>query len=254
MAEICSGNIVAIVQARMASSRLPGKVLKEISGKPMLEYLLERLGRAKTIDQIVVATSDTEADLPVVEYCRARGTECFTGSENNVLERFYQAATHFDARVVVRICGDSPLIDPDMTDELVHEFLQDNGKLDYLTNTLHQTCPLGTNTEVFSYEALKRAHAGADTAYQKEHVTPFFYQHPDDFRIREKHYRPDTSAYRLTVDTPDDFRLVETVISNLEPLDPEMPLNRILAFLDNNPELQKINKHVRQNRIHYSNE
>jgi spore coat polysaccharide biosynthesis protein SpsF len=241
--------VVAVVQARMGSTRLPGKVLKLIAGKPLLGYLLERLERAVSLDAIIVATSESDEDLPLAKYCHEHGIDCFRGSETNVLERFYKTAQFHHAEVVVRICGDSPLVDPEMVDELVNEFNCDDEQLDYLTNTLHQTCPLGTNIEVFSFSALAKAFAEAGTEYQQEHVTPYFYQNPKSFRIRQKHYHPDNSNYRLTVDTPEDFVLIETIIKALAGDDPKMPIKHILTFLDSNPELNKINESVQQNRI-----
>jgi spore coat polysaccharide biosynthesis protein SpsF len=246
--------VVAVVQARMGSTRLPGKVLKLIAGKPLLGYLLERLERAVSLDAIVVATSESDADLPLAKYCHEQGIACFRGSETNVLERFYKTAQFHLAKVVVRICGDSPLVDPEMVDELVNEFNSDVAQLDYLTNTLNQTCPLGTNIEVFSFIALAKAFAEADTKYQQEHVTPYFYQNPGVFRIREKHYEPDNSRFRLTVDTPEDLSLIENIITAMAGRNPDMPLQSILAFLEANPDLLKINEHVQQNRIVYTND
>lgn len=241
-----TARVVAIVQARMGSTRLPGKVLKLALGKPLLEYLVERLRRAREIDALVIATSTHRADDAIEEYCRRQGVACFRGSEDDVLARYMDAATEFAADVIVRISADSPLIDPNVVDELVNEFLAASPACDYLSNTINQTYPPGMNAEVFSYQALREAHCEATLSYDREHVTPFLYHNRDRFAVCEKHHEPDLSGLRLTVDVPEDIELVTAILERLYALNPEFTLSDIARLFEREPELRNINTHVRQ--------
>lgn len=240
------GRIVAVVQARMQSTRLPGKVLKEILGQPLIGYLIQRLERSQWIDQLVIATSTEPADDVIAQYCQYHGIAFFRGSEVNVLARYFDSARAYNADFVVRVCADSPLIDPALVDELLEEFLQAQPECDYLSNTINQSCPLGMNAEVFTFQALEQANAKANHPYDREHVTPYLYHHPELFSIREKHYSPDLGSVRLTVDTPEDFELVRLILEGLLVAKKEFGLPDIMEFLYEHPDLMKINAQIQQ--------
>lgn len=240
------GRTVAVVQARMRSTRLPGKVLKEILEQPLIGYLIQRLERSQRIDELVIATSTEPADDVIAQYCQHNGIAFFRGSEVDVLLRYFDSAKAYNADFVVRICADSPLIDPALVDELLKEFLQAKPECDYLSNTINQSCPLGMNVEVFTFQALERANAKANHPYDREHVTPYLYRHPELFSICQKHYSPDLSSVRLTVDTPEDFELVRLILEGLGVAKKEFGLPEIMKFLYEHPELMKINAHIQQ--------
>lgn len=240
------GRTVAVVQARMQSTRLPGKVLKEILEQPLIGYLIQRLKRSQRIDQIVIATSTEPADDLIAQYCQHHAVAFFRGSEVDVLARYFDSAKAYNADFIVRVCADSPLIDPVLVDELVEEFLQAQPECDYLSNTINQSCPLGMNAEVFTFQALEQANAKANHPYDREHVTPYLYRHPELFQISEKHYSPDLGSVRLTVDTPEDFELVRLILEGLLVARKEFGLPEIMEFLYEHPELMKINAHIQQ--------
>lgn len=241
--------VVAIVQARMGSTRLPGKVLKEVLGKPLLGFLVERIRRSRLISELVIATSTENSDDIIADYCAKQGIAVYRGSEADVLSRYAEAAAEYKADYIVRICADSPLIDPGMIDEIIQEFLDKYPSCDYLSNTLKQTCPLGMNTEIFSFQALQTAHLKARLPYEREHVTPYIYSNPQLFSICQKHYQPDLSNFRLTVDMPEDFELVRTILEQLYLAKPGFSLSDVIAMLKEYPELYKINLHIQQTQI-----
>ncbi len=173
--------IVAIVQARMGSTRLPGKALKDLHGRTMLARVVRRALRSALIDKLVVATTEKKADDVIVSECDSLGISCFRGSEDDVLDRYYQAARAFSADLIVRITSDCPLIDPEIIDRVVQAFL-DNCP-DYASNTIESTYPRGLDVEVFAFDALKKAWCEASMDFQHVHVTPYIYLHPDQFRI-----------------------------------------------------------------------
>jgi spore coat polysaccharide biosynthesis protein SpsF len=231
----------------MQSTRLPGKVLKALLGRPMLDYVVERLRRCRLLDDLVIATSLMPADNAIADYCGSKSIRFHRGSESDVLNRYFEAALICEADFIVRVCADSPLIDPDLVDELIDEFL-DGPSCDYLSNTINQSCPFGMNTEVFTFESLKLAERYAVTRYEREHVTPYIYRHQGLFTVHEKHYQPDLSNYRLTVDTPEDFELVQQICERLSSGNAAFGLREIVGILKANPELMDINAHVMQTR------
>ena len=238
--------VVAIVQARMDSSRLPGKVLKEILDKSLLEYLIERIEKSTLLDEIIIATSHKSCDDIIQKFCNEKYIKCFRGSENDVLSRFYEAATESKADYIIRICADSPVIDFSLIDELISEFTEKSHNCDYLSNTINQTYPLGMNVEIFTSQALKKAYINAKTLYEREHVTPYIYSHPKQFSIGQKHLDKDMSFLRLTVDEQKDFELIKYIIEELYPTNPNYTLSDILNLYDKNPEIFKINSNVKQ--------
>ena len=195
------GRVVAIVQARLGSTRLPGKVMREVAGKPLIGHMLDRLDRCKLLDQVVVATPDEDREL--IDYVEGRGEAVYQGHESDVLSRYLGAAREHEAEVVVRLTADCPLIDPVLVDRVVEFFL--TGSFDYASNTLERGFPRGMDVEVVSIEALERADLETSDPEEREHVTLYLYRHPD--RFRTGHFE-----LRLTVDTPADFALVEKLL------------------------------------------
>jgi glutamate-1-semialdehyde-2,1-aminomutase len=228
---------VAIVQARMGSSRLPGKVLADIEGRPMLWRVAGRAGRARLVDEVVVATSDTPADDPVADFCRREGFACFRGSEGDVLDRFYRAAEAFGADVVVRLTADCPLIDPEVIDKVVGVY--EAGGYDYVANTLRSTYPDGLDVEVFSFEALARAWREAALETQREHVTPYI-RASGNFRVGGVKNEADLSRrrHRWTVDGPADLRFVREIYGRLGG-DGNFLMEDVLRLLAEHPELRQ---------------
>lgn len=244
-----SKRVVAIIQARMNSERLPGKVLKKILNKPLLFYLTERIKRCKMIDEIIVATSKADQDDLIISFCEENDVKYFRGSENDVLLRFKEAASENNANVVVRICADSPLIDHRIIDQSIYKFLDNENNCDYLSNTIDQSYPLGMNVEVFSMDSLIKANQKALSKYEREHVTPYIYQNNQKFKILEKHYKKNLSHLRLTVDEKEDFDLIKIIIKSLYPKKNDFTLEEIIYFLSTNKKLIQINQHVKQKII-----
>jgi spore coat polysaccharide biosynthesis protein SpsF len=239
-------NVVAIVQARMDSTRLPGKVLLDLGGWTMLARVVRRTSRASRVDGVVVATSTSASDDPVVEQCRALGVAWYRGSQEDVLDRYYEAAVAHRADVVVRITSDCPLIDPEVIDLVVGAFL--DIEPDYASNTVYRTYPRGLDTEVVSFAALKRAWREALVPYQRIHVTPYFYQNPEIFAICPVIQREDLSGGRWTVDTPQDLELLRAIYDRLGP-DDAFSWRDVYRLLCDQPHLAELNGNVRQKRL-----
>jgi spore coat polysaccharide biosynthesis protein SpsF len=218
--------VLAIVQARMSSMRLPGKVLMPILDRPMLWRQLERLGQATRIDRLVLATSDQSEDQPLVEMSREFGVDCYTGSLNDVLDRFYQAARRFQTDHVVRLTGDCPLIDAAVVDRAIEYHLA--GGYDYVSNVHPPTYPDGLDVEVMRFEGLKQAWRESELPSQREHVTPFVYT--------------DLSQLRWTVDEPADFEFVTRIYESLHPDDPQFSTAAVLDLLQARPDLSELNR------------
>jgi spore coat polysaccharide biosynthesis protein SpsF len=234
---------LAIIQARMSSSRLPGKVLKPILGRPMLAHHLERLQRGKHIDKLLVATSQEADDTPIANLCLDLGVDCFRGSLEDVLDRFYHAALPYLPDTVVRLTGDCPLADPEIIDRAIEYF--NAHECDYISNTLDRTFPIGLDVEVFRFESLQKAWQEATLPSEREHVTPFLYNHPDRFTIGQMTTTPDMSTHRWTVDEPEDFEFVSAVYEALYARNPHFGADAILTLLEERPELLKINYHIK---------
>jgi spore coat polysaccharide biosynthesis protein SpsF len=237
--------VVAIIQARMGSTRLPGKVLAEIHGRPMLWRVVERARRAESLDETIVATTTQPADDAIVALCREQGVGCFRGSEADVLDRYHRAAAQYRAEVVVRITSDCPLIDPCIVDQVVHSFVK--GGFDYASNGLVRSYPRGLDVEVMTFAALQRAHAGARQAYQRAHVTPYLYENPQQFRLLSVTADRDYSAYRWTVDTPEDMALVRAVYDHLA--GEVGSFDQVVRLMEREPELAEMNGSVPQKAL-----
>ncbi len=237
--------IVGIVQARMGSTRLPGKVLLQIASEPMLARVVARLSSATHLNHIVVATSIRIEDDPIAEMCRERGVDCYRGHPTDLLDRYFQAAAERQAEVVVRITGDCPLIDPDLVDELIRIFLRADPPLDFAANRLpgDRTYPIGLDTEVCTFDALQRAWREAVQPYQREHVMPYLYEEPDRFRTLLVHAKRDLSGYRWTVDAPEDLEFVREVYAWFSPRT-DFSWLEVLDLVQDHPELAAINAAV----------
>jgi spore coat polysaccharide biosynthesis protein SpsF len=211
-------NIVAIIQARCGSARLPGKVLMDIAGRPMFSRVVERTRQARMLTDVVLATSTEQRDEPLATLAARLGVPCFRGSEVDVLGRFVGAAEAFNADLVVRLCADCPLLDGAVIDRIVRVF-QDSKGIDYASNNLERTYPLGLDAEVFTRDALVRAHLEARLPYEREHVTPYIYKHPELFSLRSVIHSSDLSAYRLTVDEQADLEVIRQIYRHFQDLD-----------------------------------
>ena len=240
-----SGSTIAIVQARMGSTRLPGKVLADLCGAPLLQRQLERVRRATSLDRVVVATSTDETDLPIAELCESLDVPCFRGDLNNVLARFLGAISEFNPEVVVRITADCPLISPSVIDSIVHSFFESD--CDYLSNTLDPTFPDGVDVEVVRVRAL-RALARLDTdIHEREHVTLGIYRRPEQFVVRNFTGDPDLSNLRWTVDSPEDLEFVRWVYTKLFCTNPKFDLAEILELLGENIDKSRTDSDSRRN-------
>lgn len=241
--------VVAITQARMTSTRLPGKVMKIVAGKSLLAHHVERVARAHTIDAVVVATTTNSTDDVIAAWCATEGVACHRGPEDDVLRRYVGAARAHRADVVVRVTSDCPLIDPEVIDRTVSRFIERAGELDYASNRLVQTYPRGLDTEVLSARALFDADREAVEPADREHVTLFVWRQPNRFRLLNVSSGGDYSQHRWTVDTPEDFELVRRMIEDLCPTNPEFGWRDCLACLDRNPDWFALNAHVRQKEL-----
>ena len=234
--------VIAVLQARMSSSRLPGKVLKPLQGSPMLLHQIRRVQRARLLDGLVVATSDRDDDTPIESLCRDNDIPCFRGPLDNVLERFYQAAKAHKARTIVRLTGDCPLADPEKIDDLIAQFI--GQEADYAINCIPPQLPHGLDAEVFSFDCLKEARAHARLPSELEHVTPYMRKPESGFKLTHTQY-PDTHAHhRWCVDEPEDFQLVQAVYDALYPENPRFTTRDILNLLEQQPEIPAINAHI----------
>lgn len=237
-------NCSIVVQARMTSSRLPGKILKEVLGKPLLEYQIERLRKVKRADQIVIATTDLPSDDPVFALSERLSVLCFRGPEDDVLGRYYGAIETYPSKIVVRSTADCPLIDPNIVDAVIG--LYQDGGYDYASNTLTRSFPRGLDCEVFSRKMLETALREGKKIYEREHVTPYFYQHPELYRLGCLKNSEDQSHHRWTVDTAEDFELISKLIAALYPTNPDFRMRDVLALFKIHPDWIKINAHVEQ--------
>ncbi len=230
----------------MGSHRLPGKVLREIAGRPMLAWVVERAGLADTLDEVVVATTTDPSDDPVARMCAARGYPCYRGSAQDVLDRYYQSAHAYEASVVVRLTGDCPLIDPGVIDRTVRAFLE--AGVDFAANRLpppwKRTYPIGLDTEVCTIHALSRAWREAHHPHQREHVMPYLYEEPGRFQVLVVESEGDYGDLRWAVDTPEDLDLVRQIFALLKS-QPDFTWEHVLALFERQPELLQVNAGVR---------
>jgi spore coat polysaccharide biosynthesis protein SpsF len=235
------------VQARMGSTRLPGKVLKPILGKPMLAFLIERLKQVKEADALAILTTNDPADDVIVDFCKQIGVLCYRGSQEDVLARYYAVALQRHPDAIVRITADCPLIDPDVVDLVIRTYR--NLNYDYISNSFVTTYPRGLDTEIFSFKALERAFFEAHDPAEREHVTPYLYRHPEKFSLKNMASPQHFGHHRWTVDTPEDFLLIRYIFEHLYPTQPNFRLKDVLALLQAHPEWVKINSHIQQKTL-----
>lgn len=235
--------IIAIIQARMNSSRLPKKVLADICGVPMLLRVVERVKKARYVKQLVVATSLNSDDDDIQNLCNAFGIACFRGDLHDVLDRYYSAAMHYGADVVVRVTADCPLIDPLVIDHVIKVFLSDFS--DYTSNTIQCTYPDGLDTEVFCIGSLERAWREARLSSEREHVTPYIYKHPELFKLKNVEHTIDLSTLRWTVDEARDLDFVRAVYKRMNAS--EFTLNDVLKLVERHPEMATMNHGIMRN-------
>jgi spore coat polysaccharide biosynthesis protein SpsF len=241
-----SRKVVAIVQARMGSTRLPGKVLMDVGGKTTLVRVTDRLSRAQQISQIVIATTTSPADDALVNQAQENDLACCRGSEEDVLSRYFKAAEEFRADVIVRITSDCPLIDSEVVDRIIIEALA--SQADFASNCIERSYPRGLDTEVFTMDALRRAHEISDQPHQREHVTPVFYDRPDLFRVHSVTSDQNLSRYRWTLDTPEDLELIRAIYSRFDHRD-DFGWREVINLMEEHPEHTEINSHVIQKAV-----
>ena len=236
----------------MTSTRLPGKIMKEVMGKSLLEYQIERMKRVKSADEIVIATTWGDADRVIVDYCDRLSIHYFRGSEQDVLSRYYEAAKASDADVVVRLTSDCPLIDPSIVERVLKYYSDHSAEYDYVSNCLIRTYPRGMDTEVFPVRVLEEGYREATDPQDREHVTSFFYRHAQRYRLSNVAYSRDCSRHRWTVDTEKDFLLIKQILEILYPEKPNFSMEDVLDLIDRDPSLFSINAHVEQKELNYS--
>lgn len=237
--------IISIIQARISSTRLPNKVLLNLEGKTVLEHVVSRVAQAQRVSGVVVATTIKKEDLAIVKMCAGLGYSVFCGSENDVLDRFYQAARLFEADHLVRITADCPMMDPALIDQVVRLHL-DAGS-DYTSNILEETFPDGEDIEVFTFKALKTAWERADLTSEREHVTPFIQKHGDLFKLTNLKSPHNLGGKRWTIDNDEDYEFLKIVFGALYPQNPFFGMDDVLRVLEQHPEWERINTHVARN-------
>lgn len=265
MGKIMKQKVVAIIQGRMSSSRLPGKILADIAGQPMLQRVFMRTSRSVTVSQTVFATTTDPSDDPVAEYCEFSGIPFTRGSLFDVLDRYYQTAKQAKADVVVRITADCPVIDPALIDDVVTTLLEDD--YDFVCNRLpppyHRTYPIGLDVEACTFKALEQAWKEANEPHHREHVMPYLYEgveltsvsrqlqtgiSPRGFRIALLNHTTDFGDYRWTVDTPEDLEFIRQVYARFDGRD-DFSWKEVLDLVHNEPELMKINAGVKHKTL-----
>lgn len=242
--------VLAIIQARMGSTRLPGKVMKEVLGKPLLEYQIERIKRSRFINHIIIATTMKEHEQPIINLCTRLSVDFYRGSEDDVLSRYFEAANYYKGEVIIRLTSDCPLIDPHTIDTIISKYLENPNQYDYVSNTLNRTYPRGFDVEVFSMKALTQAYNDAVHAADREHVTPYIYHHPNKFKLANVNHSNNLSSYRLTVDTKADLDLITRIITTLYSHNNiQFRLEDIVQLLQENQDWSLINAHIEQKKL-----
>lgn len=243
------GHIVATIEARMTSTRLPGKVLMPSLGRPMLELMIERVRRAPSLQGIVVCTTTNATDDPVVALCEKLGVGHWRGSEDDVLQRVLDGAKAHKVDTIVELTGDCPLIDPVLIENVIAAYRDSD--VDYCANQLERCYPIGMDTQVFSTAVLDDVNRRTREADDHEHVSLYIYRHPELYGLKHvpaaaEHHFP---KMRLTLDTPEDYRLIDAVFTKLYPANPAFTLTDILALFEREPGLLDLNAHIKQKTV-----
>jgi spore coat polysaccharide biosynthesis protein SpsF len=239
--------IVAIIQARMGSTRLPGKVLKDLAGATVLARVVARVRRCRQVGQVVIATTREPEDEAIVDECRRLSVRVFRGEVHDVLDRYYQAAKEEKAEAIVRITSDCPLIEPEITDATIRGFL--DSRPDYASNVLERTYPRGLDTEIMTWDALSRSWREAKQPHQREHVTPYIYENASQFTLLSIKGDIDYSSHRWTLDQPEDLAFLRAVYERMGD-DGGFSWRDVLALLEREPGLIELNRHVSQKALH----
>jgi spore coat polysaccharide biosynthesis protein SpsF len=237
--------LTAIIQARMGSTRLPGKSMMPVENQPILGWIINRTKRAKNVDEVVVATTNLPEDDVIEAFCQKEGIFCFRGSSDNVLERYFQAAQERHVDIVVRITADCPFIDPKIIDLVIDRY--HSTPCDYASNSLERTFARGMDTEVFSFASLKMAYEQAKKAEEREHVTLFIYRHKELFRLANVSAKENHGDLRLTVDTPEDLQLIRRIAKEFA--SDQFSYEEILELLTKHPSWLAINAHIQQKTV-----
>ncbi len=237
--------IECIIQARMGSSRLPGKTLMKLDEtKTTLDFVINQLSFSKLIDRIVIATTSLDEDNVIEEKAKELGIDCFRGSKNDVLDRYYRCAKQFEMKTIVRITADCPIIDPTIVDKVIEQF--HSGDYDYATNTIVRTYPVGTDIEIFSFQSLERSWEEAKLSSEREHVTPFLRERKSKFKIKNVENGENTSHLRWTLDMKEDLILIREIVSKVKKR--PILMNDVLELFSKEPELISINEHLAKSR------
>jgi spore coat polysaccharide biosynthesis protein SpsF len=232
----------------MGSARLPGKVLMDLAGEPMLSRVVHRTARATTLTSIVVATTKLDSEQPIVDLCHENGWECFRGSELDLLDRYHQASIEYQADVIVRITSDCPLMDPEVVDLVVGDFLN-YGSLDYISNSRvpPASFPVGMDVEVMNASTLERAWKEDDDSSFREHVTPYIYRHPELFNLRTVVNDVDYSSFRWTIDTPEDLEFIRRIYGHFG--HDRFSWREVVELVGKNSSWMDINQDVQQKSV-----
>ena len=232
--------ITAIIQARLNSSRLNKKILLKIENKNLLEHLFSQLSYSTHIDKKIIATTINKIDDEIENFAKLQNITFFRGNPLNVLDRYYRCAKFFNLETIVRISGDAPLIDPSIVDKTIEYYKKNN--FDYVSNFFNRSYPIGTEIEIFSFKTLEKCWMNAKKSSEKEHVTPFIYNHPELFKIGHIEYKKNISHLHWTVDQIEDFKFIELIFKKIKKR--PILMDDILELLENEPELLEINKNI----------
>lgn len=233
--------IAAIIQARIGSSRLPGKIMLNVCGKPLLEHLIHRIKNSKKLDKIIIATTTNKEDNEVVDFCSSRNIAFFRGSQNDVLSRYYETAKFFSVDTIVRLTADTPLLDSQTIDKTIQVYEENN--FDFVSNSspLPRTYPDGFNVEIFSFEVLEKIHKDAINPSDREHVTTYITMQPKKFNVYRVDYFKDLSKYRFNLDYKEDYQLIKCIFEEFYESKPDFLLEDVINWLDKHPEILKLN-------------
>jgi len=245
MVDLQKKTVVAVIQARMGSSRLPNKTLVNLAGKPLLGHVIERLQWCKRIDDIIVATTINSQDNAIFEYCRNFYIKTFRGNETNVLDRYYCTAFENDLSIIVRITADDPIKEPIVIDRAIEELLKES--FDYVSNTLNPTFPEGLDVEVFTFEALEKAWQEAKLQSELEHVTPYIWKNPKKFKVKNIENDIDLSGHRWTIDTAEDLNFIRKIYERLYIPGQIFLMENVLELLRLCPEITHLMPNIERN-------
>lgn len=243
--------ITAIIQARVSSTRFPNKIFADLCGRPLIWHVVNRLKWSKRIEKIVLATSENKADDILEEWANKNEVTVFRGNENDVLNRYYNAAVFSNASTIVRVTADDPCKDPEVIDQVIDVY--QNGQYDFAYNNNPPSYPEGLDTEVFSFNALKKAEGNSKDPFEREHVTQYFYRNPSMFKQKNVSYKKDISHLRWTIDTEKDYEMVQSIYKGLYKDGHIFLLKDILEFLKENSGIEKINMDVKRSAMYSKN-